>query len=313
MCSEFVHIPVLAKQVLSVLTPQDKGVYIDGTVGGGGHAGLILAAGAPSARLLGIDRDREALNAAKAHLAPFAGRFTLAEGNYCDMGQIAAAHGITCVDGILLDIGVSSYQLDTAERGFSYMQDAPLDMRMNQQQGKTAADLVNFCSEQELTDILYQYGEEKWAARIVRFIVEQRRQEPIQTTSQLVELIKKAIPKGAREKDQHPAKRTFQALRIAVNGELDALTIGLDAAINLLKPGGVLAVITFHSLEDRIVKERFRFHATDCICPPEMPVCQCGHHACVNLLNKKPFVADEDEVKENPRSRSAKLRAVVKK
>jgi len=313
MGADFVHIPVLAKQVLDVMKPHAGGTYIDGTLGGGGHSGLILESGSPDAFLLGIDRDTEALAAAGEHLAPFAGRFKLARGNYADMAEIAAENGISEADGILLDIGVSSHQLDAAERGFSYMQDAPLDMRMDQTAGITAADLVNESDGETLCDILYRYGEEKWSARIVKFILEERRLHPIETTGQLVDIIKKAIPKGAREKDQHPAKRSFQALRIAVNGELTALEKGLDAAIGLLKPGGVLAVITFHSLEDRIVKDRFRYHASDCICPPELPICTCGHKACVKLVNRKPLIADEAEAAENPRSRSAKLRAVCKR
>ena len=309
---DFNHIPVLAEQVLAALAPHSGGVYIDGTVGGGGHASLILEAGAPDAFLLGIDRDAEARAAAAARLAPYAGRFCLVAGNYSEMDRLAAEQGISRVDGILLDIGVSSHQLDAAERGFSYMQDAPLDMRMDQSQGMTAAELVNEASPEQLTDILYRYGEEKWSARIVQFILEARSQQYITSTGELVELIKKAIPKGAREKDQHPAKRTFQALRIAVNDELGALERGLEAAIGLLRPGGVLGVITFHSLEDRIVKETFRYHSRDCVCPPGLPVCQCGHHADVKLVNRKPLSASAEELAANPRSRSANFRAVRK-
>lgn len=306
------HVPVLAEQVLQVLSPHSGGVYIDGTVGGGGHSALILEAGAPDAFLLGIDRDEEARNAARQHLAPFSGHFQLVAGNYADMESIAARQGIHAVDGILLDIGVSSHQLDVGERGFSYMQDALLDMRMDRSQDLTAADLVNHASPEQLMDILYRYGEEKWSARIVQFIVDARFQHFITTTGELVEIIKKAIPRGAREKDQHPAKRTFQALRIAVNDELGALERGLEAAIHLLRPNGVLAVITFHSLEDRIVKESFRLHSRDCICPPGLPVCQCGHQADVQLVNRKPLTASEEELAKNPRSRSANLRAVRK-
>jgi len=309
---DFKHIPVLAQQVLDALQPHSGGIYIDGTVGGGGHSAMILEAGAPDAFLLGIDRDAEARAAAAARLAPFSGRFYLAAGNYSDMDKLAAEQGISAVDGILLDIGVSSHQLDAAERGFSYMQDAPLDMRMDQSQGRTAADLINEASAEELTDILYRYGEEKWSARIVQFILDARSKQAITSTGELVEIIKKAIPKGAREKDQHPAKRSFQALRIAINDELGALERGLDAAISLLKPGGVLGVITFHSLEDRIVKEAFRYHSRDCVCPPGLPVCQCGHHADVKLLNRKPLTASPEELAANPRSRSANFRAVRK-
>ncbi len=310
--NEFTHLPVLPEQTIAALAPHAGGVYIDGTVGGGGHSQLILSASAPDGFLLGIDRDEEALAAAAVKLKPFAGRFVLKKGNYAQMLQIASAAGLEQADGILLDIGVSSHQLDVAERGFSYMTDAPLDMRMDQTQGVTAAELIAQADEAELSRILYQYGEEKWAARIAAFIVAEREEQPILRTGQLTALIKRAIPKSAREKDQHPAKRSFQALRIAVNGELLALEQGLEAAISLLKPGGVLAVISFHSLEDRIVKDCFRFHSTSCICPPRQPVCTCGHHADVKLLNKKPLMASEAELQANPRSRSARLRAVVK-
>ena len=312
MSQEFQHVPVLAEQVLTALAPHSGGVYIDGTLGGGGHAALVLAASAPDGFLLGIDRDPEARAAAEARLQAFPGRFRIAAGNYADMDRLAAENGVTQADGILLDIGVSSHQLDDSARGFSYMQDAPLDMRMDQSQGRTAAELVNEATEAELLDILYRYGEEKWSARIVQFILEARQRQPIQTTGDLVELVKKAIPKGAREKDQHPAKRTFQALRIAVNDELGALERGLEAAIGLLKPGGVLGVITFHSLEDRIVKENFRLHSRDCICPPGLPVCQCGHRADAKLVNRKPLTAGPEELAANPRSRSANFRALRK-
>ncbi len=305
----FVHLPVLAGQTLAALSPRDGGVYLDGTVGGGGHAALILEASAPNGFLLGLDRDREALAAAGERLSVFSGRFALAQGNYAEMARLAAEQGVTACDGILLDIGVSSFQLDEARRGFSYMQDAPLDMRMDQESGISAGELVNTAAAQELTEILYRYGEEKWAARIAQFIVRER---PLETTGQLVDVIKAAIPKGAREPDQHPAKRTFQALRIAVNNELAALEQGIDAAVTLLKPGGVLAIITFHSLEDRLVKEKFRYHSKDCVCPPGLPVCVCGHQAALKLLHKKPLSATEQELAENPRSRSARLRAAVK-
>lgn len=312
MTESFHHVPVLTRQVLTVLQPHTGGIYVDGTLGGAGHAALLLAASAPDGFLFGIDRDQEALAAAEAHLQPFAGRFCLVHGNYANMAALAAAAGITAADGILLDIGVSSHQLDEAGRGFSYQQDAPLDMRMDQSGGESAAELINSRSQEELTQILYTYGEERWAARIAAFIVEARQQRPIVTTGQLVDIIRRAIPRAAREADQHPAKRTFQAIRIAVNGELEALQQGLDAAVELLAPGGVLAVITFHSLEDRMVKERFRYHAAGCICPPHQPVCTCGHQALVKPINRKPLTADAEELAENPRSRSARLRAVIR-
>ncbi len=312
MSGSFSHIPVLVAPVLEYLQPKSNGIYIDGTVGGGNHAYAILKASTPKGFLLGIDRDSEALNAAAEKLAEYKGRFALASGNYAQMQQIANQEGIAAVDGILLDIGVSSHQLDTPQRGFSYMQDAPLDMRMNQEEGISAAELVNTTGEEELANILYRYGEEKWAKRIAKFIVEERAKSEINTTYQLVDIIKKAVPKNAREKDQHPAKRSFQALRIVVNQELAALETGLEAAVSLLKPGGVLAVISFHSLEDRIVKETFKLHATNCLCPPRTPICVCGHQADLKILTKKPVMAQATELEENPRSRSAMLRAAVK-
>ena len=308
----FAHIPVLAAQTLAALAPKSGGVYIDGTLGGAGHSSLILEQSAPDGFLLGIDRDDDALQAASERLAPFDGRFTLVKGNFADMDELARQSGIDAADGVLLDIGVSSYQLDEGSRGFSYNQDAPLDMRMDRSQGLTAEQLVNEASAEELTRILYEYGEEKWAARIAEFISAERSRGRIESSGRLVEIIKKAVPAGARDKDQHPAKRTFQALRIAVNGELEALSAGLEAAIGLLRPSGRLAVITFHSLEDRIVKDCFRLHATDCICPPRQPVCTCGHKADIKLYNRKPITADDKELADNPRSRSANLRVAVK-
>ncbi|MBQ1342751.1 MAG: 16S rRNA (cytosine(1402)-N(4))-methyltransferase RsmH [Firmicutes bacterium] len=308
----FAHVPVLAAQTLAALAPKSGGVYVDGTLGGAGHSSLILEQSAPDGFLLGIDRDDDALQAASERLAPFAGRFTLVKGNFADMDELARQSGIDAADGVLLDIGVSSYQLDEGSRGFSYNQDAPLDMRMDRSQGLTAEQLVNEASAEELTRILYEYGEEKWAARIAEFIAAERSRGRIESSGRLVEIIKKAVPAGARDKDQHPAKRTFQALRIAVNGELEALSAGLEAAIGLLRPGGRLAVITFHSLEDRIVKDCFRLHATDCICPPRQPVCTCGHKADIKLYNRKPITADDKELADNPRSRSANLRVAVK-
>jgi 16S rRNA (cytosine1402-N4)-methyltransferase len=308
----FSHVPVLVSELLGFLQPRSGGLYIDGTVGGGNHAAAILAASSPDGFLLGIDRDDEALSAAKKKLSPYRDRVNLVCGNYARMGEIAAKLGIGAVDGVLLDIGVSSQQLDDASRGFSYMHDAPLDMRMDQSSGRSAAQLVNQESVDELTRIFYQYGEEKWAKRIAVFIGEARAAKPIETTFELVNIIKKAIPAGAREKDQHPAKRIFQSIRIAVNDELLALDLGLDAAISLLHPGGVIVVISFHSLEDRLVKEKFKLHATNCICPPRTPICVCGHRADLGLLTRKPVIAGEKELANNPRSRSALLRAACK-
>ena len=304
------HLPVLLNEVLEALTPHDKGVYIDGTLGGGGHSGLILDKSTPTGILLGIDRDKEALAEAKDNLAVYGRRFIPVQGKYSQMADIAADHNIASVDGVLLDIGVSSHQLDEAERGFSYMQDGPLDMRMDQESGKSAKELINEADAETLKHILYDFGEEKWAARIVEFIIQERATSSIENTYHLVEIIKKAIPRRAREKDQHPAKRSFQALRIAVNSELDELSQGLEAGIKLLKPGGRLAVITFHSLEDRIVKDRFRLFAKDCLCPPELPVCVCGHKAEAKIVTRKPITATAEEISVNPRSRSANLRVI---
>ena len=312
MDNTFSHVPVLLDEVLEYLAPIDGGVYIDGTVGGGNHAAAVLAAAGSSSFLLGIDRDKEALTAAGEKLSAFSGRYALVSGNYGNMRELAAGQGISAADGILLDIGVSSHQLDQKERGFSYMQDAPLDMRMDQRSGNTAADILNSASAEELTRILYEYGEEKWAKRIAAFITQERRVQPYETTMQLVDTIRRAVPAGAREKDQHPARRSFQALRIAVNDELGALRQGLEQAISMLKPGGRLVVISFHSLEDRIVKECFKLHATACICPPRTPICVCGHKADLKILTKKPVTAGSEELEKNSRSHCALLRAAVK-
>ncbi|MCR4963547.1 MAG: 16S rRNA (cytosine(1402)-N(4))-methyltransferase RsmH [Firmicutes bacterium] len=307
----FHHAPVLLRQTIEALRPLAGGVYIDGTLGGAGHASALLAA-APDSFLLGIDRDEDALAAAARVLAAYPGRFILRHDTFSHMRDAAVAAGIEAADGILLDLGVSSYQIDTAERGFSYRNDAPLDMRMDRGQGVTAADIVNTYTPEQLCRILFDYGEEKWAKRIVRFIVEGRANEPFVSTGQLATAVKQAIPVGAREKDQHPARRTFQALRIAVNGELDELKQGLAQAVELLRPQGRLAVITFHSLEDRIVKDTFREYATDCLCPKELPVCVCGHKASVKQINRKPIVAEAEELADNPRAHSAKLRIAEK-
>ena len=306
----FFHLPVLLAEVLQTLKPQADGLYIDGTLGGGGHAKAILQTGA---HLVGIDRDTEAIAACRERLSEFGERATIVQGNFSTMKAIAKELGVVGkADGILLDLGVSSHQLDVAERGFSYMQEAHLDMRMNRNDGPTAAEIVNTYSVAELTEILYSYGEENWAKRIAEFIVARRAISLIETTAELVEVIKNAIPAGAREKDQHPAKRTFQALRIKVNDELGALQKVIADAIEVLKPEGRLAIITFHSLEDRIVKDRFRFLSLDCVCPPEFPVCCCNKVASVRILTRKPIAPGADEVAANPRSRSSKLRVAEK-
>jgi len=304
------HIPVLLDAVLDLLRVAElpAGCFVDGTVGAGGHAAAILET-APQARLLGLDRDPAALALARQRLAPFGERATLLHASYEDMSAAVAGwlgDGAAGVDGILLDLGVSSMQLDTPERGFAFMQDGPLDMRFDPtSDGPTAAELVNHLDADELADILYRYGEERHSRRIAQAIVAAR---PLHTTRALAEVVARAR-RGPREKI-HPATRTFQALRIAVNDELGAVERALPRAIDLLRPGGRLAVISFHSLEDRIVKQTFKREATDCLCPPRQPVCTCGHRARVALITRKPVEATEAEIALNPRSRSARLRVV---
>ncbi len=310
---EFQHQPVLMNQTLNSLKLRPGGVYLDGTLGGGGHTEAILQATEPDGKVIGLDQDDEALAAASQRLKPFGERFCPIRANFAEMEQVLAAEGIAGLDGVLLDIGVSSHQLDEPDRGFSYMQDGPLDMRMDRRGGQTAADLVAELSESELANLIYRYGEEKFSRRIARRIVEQRAQTPIESTKQLAELISAAIPAAQRRKEkQHPAKRTFQALRIAVNDELGVLERGLVAAFASLKSGGRLSVITFHSLEDRIVKNYFAGLAKGCECPPEFPVCVCGKQPQALLITRRPQTATEDELQSNPRARSAKLRTVEK-
>ncbi len=310
---EFQHQPVLMNQTLNSLKLRPGGVYLDGTLGGGGHTEAILQATEPDGKVIGLDQDDEALAAASQRLKPFGERFCPIRANFAEMEQVLAAEGIAGLDGVLLDIGVSSHQLDEPDRGFSYMQDGPLDMRMDRRGGQTAADLVAELSESELANLIYRYSEEKFSRRIARRIVEQRAQTPIESTKQLAELISAAIPAAQRRKEkQHPAKRTFQALRIAVNDELGVLERGLVAAFASLKSGGRLSVITFHSLEDRIVKNYFAGLAKGCECPPEFPVCVCGKQPQALLITRRPQTATEDELQSNPRARSAKLRTVEK-
>ena len=305
---EFIHEPVLLQEVLEWMDVKPDGVYCDGTLGGGGHSGAMLRLSGGTATLYGIDRDMTAIEAATARLREFPG-FHALHGNFHDGKALLMAAGAPKLDGVLLDLGVSSPQLDRGERGFSYHEDAPLDMRMDVSQGITAADLLNSASEQELCRIIRDYGEEKWAARIAQMICEHRAKKPMETTFDLVHAVDAAIPKAVRRKDDgHPARRTFQAIRIAVNDELGAVRQGMEAAIDHLKPGGRLAVITFHSLEDRIVKNVFQDAAKGCTCPPSFPVCVCGHKPKIKILTKKPIIATREEVEENPRSRSAKLR-----
>ncbi len=329
--AESAHIPVLFAATLEGLNLQPGGRYIDGTLGWGGHSRGILERIGPDGQVLGIDQDPTALAAAQATLAPFGPRATLVRGNYRDMLELATPSGWTAVDGILLDIGVSSPQLDTPERGFSFQHNAPLDMRMNPDAPQTAADLVNQLPEDELANVIYQYGEERMSRRIARRIAEERRKAPITTTVQLAALVVRSI--GGKHGPTHPATRTFQALRIAVNDELGALQAGLAAAIQLLRPGGRLAVITFHSLEDRIVKEWIRTESSVCLIPPKIEVLGCAHlvaagtgaRPCIypvgrdcdyaprtQPISRKPIEATAEELASNPRARSAKLRIAEK-
>ena len=309
---DFHHVPIMLAEILDHLGLRPGGIYVDCTLGGGGHSIGIVSRIQPGGRLIGIDQDPNALAAAGKKLAEFADSTTLVHSNFYRIKEVLAELGIPAVDGILFDIGVSSHQLDEAERGFSYMQDAPLDMRMNPQDPTTAYDLVNDLSEQELTRIIREYGEERWAKRIAEFIGRQRGIKPIATTGELVEVIKQAIPAGARREGPHPAKRTFQALRIAVNDELDRFARALRDAVAVLKPGGNVCVITFHSLEDRIAKETFRDLAGRCTCPPELPVCKCDNKPQVKIITGKPVSPAAAEIEVNPRARSAKLRVARK-
>ena len=310
---EFRHAPVMPEETLHFLAPISGGVYVDGTLGGGGHSRLILEASAPDGVLFAFDRDRTALVAAGEHLAEFGARFHPVHGNFAAMAECLHASGVSEIDGFLLDLGVSSHQLDTADRGFSFQTDAPLDMRMDNGDGPTAADLVNDLPESELIRIIREYGEDRWAQRIARFIITARTETPVMTTAQLVDIIKGAIPRGAWEERLHPATRTFQGLRIAVNDELGSLERGLTAGIDLLRPGGRGVVISFHSLEDRIVKHCFRERARGCICPRELPYCCCGHVPEVTILTSRPARPGETETTANPRARSARLRAIEKR
>jgi S-adenosyl-methyltransferase MraW len=305
---EFDHKPVLLSEVIRFLAPRAGGVYLDCTLGGGGHAQAILAS-APAVRLIGIDRDPQAVEAASRRLAPFGERFVAVQANFRELDRVLDERNVDLVDGILLDLGVSSHQLDRAERGFRYQSDAPLDMRMGPDAPKTAAELLATLPVEEIARILREYGEERFADRIARFIDQERAVRPITTSEQLVAIVKAAIPARARRTGPHPARRTFQALRIAVNDELGALKEGLEAGTRRLRRGGRLVVISFHSLEDRIVKRFFQEESRGCTCPPELAVCQCGKKPRIKILTRRPVLPDEAEVRANPRARSAKLRA----
>ena len=310
--SEFHHVSVLLDECIEGLNIKPDGIYVDGTLGGAGHS-YHIAERLTTGRLIGIDRDPVALKAAGDRLSPFADRVTLVHSNFCRMGQVLQELGISGVDGILLDLGVSSPQLDDGSRGFSYMTDAPLDMRMDNGDALSADTVVNTWSYEELKRILYDYGEERYAPAIAAAIVRKREISPIRTTLELVDVIRSAMPPAALREKQHPAKRTFQAIRIAVNDELNSVSKAMDAAIPCLNPGGRLAVITFHSLEDRIVKNAMAAAAKGCICPPEFPVCVCGRKPQVTVLTRKPIVSGEEELERNPRARSAKLRICEKR
>ena len=308
----FVHEPVLLREVLAWMAVKENGVYCDGTLGGGGHSGAMLAASGGTAALYGIDRDGSAIAAATERLGQYPG-FHAMHGNFHDAKALLAGAGAPALDGALLDLGVSSPQLDHAERGFSYHEDAPLDMRMDPTRGMTAADLLNTLPEKELCRVIREYGEEKWAARIAAIICEHRAKQPLETTLDLVHAIDAAIPKAVRRRDDgHPARRTFQAIRIAVNDELDPLDQAVCDLVDCLRPGGRMLVITFHSLEDRIVKRCFQRLQNPCVCPPRAPVCTCGRKPVVKVLAHGAVQPSEEEVARNPRARSAKLRVAQK-
>lgn len=309
--SEFHHVSVLLEECLQGLAIKPEGIYVDGTLGGAGHSSRI-AASLTTGRLIGIDRDQVALAAAGERLAPYADRVTLVHSNFCEMDTVLEKLGIPGVDGILLDLGVSSPQLDDGSRGFSYMVDAPLDMRMDSSDVLNAYMVVNTWPYEELRRILYEYGEERYAPQIASAICKRRETHAIETTLELVEVIRSAMPPAALREKQHPAKRSFQAIRIAVNDELNSVAQAMERAIPLLNPGGRLAVITFHSLEDRIVKNAMASAAKGCTCPPSFPVCVCGKKPKVKIITRKPIVSGEEELARNPRARSAKLRICEK-
>ena len=309
--SEFHHVSVLLEECLEGLAIKPDGIYVDGTLGGAGHSSRI-AAQLTTGRLIGIDRDPVALKAAGERLAPYGDRVTLVHSNFCEIKQVLQDLQIPGVDGILLDLGVSSPQLDDAQRGFSYMADAPLDMRMNSEDSLSAYTVVNAWSQEELKRILYNYGEERYAPQIAAAICRKRELKPIETTLELVDIIRSAMPPAALREKQHPAKRTFQAIRIAVNDELGSVEKVMRDAVACLNPGGRLAIITFHSLEDRIVKNGMADAAKGCTCPPNFPVCICGNKPKVKLVTRKPIISGDEELEVNPRARSAKLRVCEK-
>ena len=305
---EFVHKSVLLKETIDGLKIKPDGIYVDGTLGGGGHASEVARRHSDKGSIIGIDQDAAAIEAAGIRLKDFGEKVTIVRSNYCDMKSQLGKLGIDKVDGIVLDLGVSSYQLDTAERGFSYREDAPLDMRMDRRQKMTARDIVNDYEERELYRVIRDYGEDKFAKNIAKHIVTARQKAPIETTGQLTEIIRASIPMKFQKKSGHPAKRTFQAIRIELNQELEVLKNSLDAMIDLLNPGGRLCIITFHSLEDRIVKSAFRKNENPCTCPSDFPVCVCGKISKGSIITRKPILPSKEEMEENSRAKSAKLR-----
>ena len=305
---EFKHTSVLLHETIEGLNIKPDGIYVDGTLGGGGHSFEVCKRLGAKGSIIGIDQDAAAIKAAGDRLKDFGEKVTIVRSNYCEMKSRLHELGIGKVDGIILDLGVSSYQLDTAERGFSYREDAPLDMRMDTRQSMTARDIVNDYSERDLYRVIRDYGEDKFAKNIAKHIVIARGEEPIETTGQLTEIIRAAIPMKYQKKSGHPAKRTFQAIRIELNRELEVLRDSLDDMIDLLNPGGRLCIITFHSLEDRIVKSAFKKNEHPCTCPPDFPVCVCGKASKGSIITRKPILPSEEELEQNSRSKSAKLR-----
>lgn len=309
---EFHHISVLLNEAVEGLNINPDGIYVDGTMGGGGHSREILKC-IENGKLIGFDRDMTAINVCRERLSCFGEKVEFVNRNFFEIKDVLNELGVDSINGAVLDLGVSSYQLDTAERGFSYQHDAPLDMRMNEADPVSAKDIVNTYSEEQLADIIWRYGEDRWAKRIAQFIVAERQKKPIITTGELVDIIKSAVPKGARQDGPHPAKRTFQAIRIEVNSELAGLEQAVRDFIDVLAPKGRLSIITFHSLEDRIVKNVFAEMAKGCTCPPEIPVCICGKQSAGKVITKKAIVASDEELEQNPRARSAHLRIFEKK